>query len=230
MGARAAERAGESPRVCGRQRAVPRPSSRPQRGWGGLRAEAPPVAPLAFRGPAAQRAEESARPQRVRRQAPLPPAAPPRSPPPVAPRPRDAAGLRGLAVVVLGAVRRALRATGGQEQDALRARAAGQPRGALPGPGGGGALRPRQLRLTPAPAPPRPPRRDWPRPGCEIPQTRGPGPPASSGSRPSSRIKTGGSHITAALSCVPAGRASGRGGQGARATGLSPGAAITPQG
>ena len=141
----------------------------------GLRAEAPPVAPLAFRGPAAQRAEESARPQRVRRRAPLPPAAPPRSPPPVAPRPRDAAGLRGLAVVVLGAVRRALRAAGGQEQDALRARAAGQPRGALPGPGGGGALRPRQLRLTPAPAPPRPPRRDWPRPGCEIPQTRDPG-------------------------------------------------------
>uniref|UniRef100_A0AC11D813 Uncharacterized protein n=1 Tax=Ovis aries TaxID=9940 RepID=A0AC11D813_SHEEP len=52
---------------------------------------------------------------------------------------------------------------------------------------------------------PAPPRRDWPRPGCEIPQTRGPGPPASSGSRPSSRIKTGGSHITAALSCVPGG-------------------------
>ena len=151
-----------------------------------------------------------------------PPRSPPRSPPRCPPRPRDAAGLRGLALVVLGAVRRPLRAAGGEEQDALRPRAAGQPRGALPAPGGGGPVRPRQLRLTPAPARWR---RTGPRPGCEIPQTQGPGPPASSGSRPSCRIKTGVSHITALLSCVPGGA-----GRADRAHGLSLGAGVTLQG
>ena len=151
-----------------------------------------------------------------------PPRSPPRSPPRCPPRPRDAAGLRGLALVVLGAVRRRLRAAGGEEQDALRPRAAGQPRGALPAPGGGGPVRPRQLRLTPAPARWR---RTGPRPGCEIPQTQGPGPPASSGSRPSCRIKTGVSHITALLSCVPGGA-----GRADRAHGLSLGAGVTLQG
>lgn len=52
VGAGTAEQAVESPRVCDRQRAVPRPSSCPQRGWGVSGQKPPPVAPVAFRGPA----------------------------------------------------------------------------------------------------------------------------------------------------------------------------------
>ncbi|XP_028348255.1 spondin-2 isoform X2 [Physeter macrocephalus] len=103
----------------------------------------------------------------------------------------DAAGLRGVAVVVLGAVRRPVRAARGQEQDALRPFAARQPRGALPGAGGGGPVRPRQLRLTPGPPSPLSPAAGdlraetgprpggraarEPQPGREIPQTWSPG-------------------------------------------------------
>lgn len=111
--------------------------------------------------------------------------------PPCAPSSGDAAGLRGVAVVVLGAVRRPVRAARGQEQDALRPCAARQPRGALPGAGGGGPVRPRQLRLTPGPPSPLSPAAGdlraetgtWPggraareaHPGREIPQTWSPG-------------------------------------------------------
>ena len=91
---------------------------------------------------------------------------------------RNAAGLRGLPVVVLGAVRGPVRAAGSPEQDSLRARAARQPRGAVPGAGGGGRVRPGQLRLTAAPAPapaPRRPRARRPR----APRTRATSGPAA---------------------------------------------------
>ena len=142
---------------------------------------------------------------------PLPLAAPPRSPPRCPPRPRDAAGLRGLALVVLGPVRRPLRAAGGEEQDALRPRAAGQPRGALPAPGGGGPVRPRQLRLTPAPARWR---RDWP--PARLRNTSDPGTRAPGLVRVPSQLQNKDRclpHHSPALVCP---RRSGAGGQGTR--------------
>lgn len=216
VGARAAERAGESPRVCGRQRAVPGPSSRPQRGWGVSGQKRRPLPRWPLGGPL--------------------PSAPRKAPPARGPAPLTAP----------------CRPQTQRRRWTARSRC-GRPGGCAPGPAGGRGPRAgratcacgrpttgrparpwrRRRPATPTTASdpgaraPAPPRRDWPRPGCEIPQTRGPGPPASSGSRPSSRIKTGGSHITAALSCVPGGAR--RGGR-AHAPPAFPGAAITPQG